>query len=78
MQAMQIQSSSEPKPPKVKKFKPQNKEIIKYIMKQQAKIQKYQKSKNWKFPKYLYPYPGNKNSYAPKFIAIEANQNREP
>ena len=47
-------------------------------MKQQAKIQKYQKSKNWKFPKYLYPYPGNKNSYAPKFIAIEANQNQEP
>ena len=46
MQAMQIQSSSEPKPLKVKKIKPQNKEIIKYIMKQQAKIQKYQKSRN--------------------------------
>ena len=44
---MQIQPSSESKPPKVQKFKPQKKEIIKYIMKQQENNKKkYQNPKN--------------------------------
>ena len=75
---MQIQSSSKPKPQKVEKLKPQNKEIIKYIMKQQAKIPKYQKSWNWKFPNIHIHTQAIKKSYAPQCIEIEANQKQEP
>ena len=48
MHAMQSQSSSEPKPEEAQKSKPQSREIIKYIMKQKARILKSQNPKNTK------------------------------
>ena len=69
---MQSQSSSEPKPEEAQKSKPQSREIIKYIMKQKARI-KSQKYQNKRFPKYLYPYQA-RNLYALKCVAKEANK----
>ena len=70
---MQSQSSSEPKPEEAQKSKPQSREIIKYIMKQKARILKSQKYQNKRFPKYLYPYQA-RNLYALKCVAKEANK----